>query len=205
VGPTAGDHSLRASEPPIRVNAVDMLYDGWAKLMNIRFEIRRPGGDWRAQQHLAVDVGDGVAVLPYDAARGCVLLARQFRSPAHLATGHGYLLEACAGKLDGDDPETCARREAMEELGYRLDSLERLFQAYSSSGALTERLTYFLAPYAPSDRVSEGGGHADEGEDIEVVETSLAAALGMVASGEIADAKTIILLQQLKLSGRIGP
>jgi nudix-type nucleoside diphosphatase (YffH/AdpP family) len=192
-----------ASEPPIRIRAVDTLYDGWAKLKNIRFDIRRRSGEWQAQQHLAVDVGDGVAVLPYDPRRGCVLLTRQFRSSAHLATGAGFLVEACAGKLDGDTPEACARREAVEELGYDLGALERLFEAYSSPGALTERLTYFLAPYDPADRVSDGGGHADEGEDIEVFEIPLAAAFEMISGGEIIDAKTIILLQYLKLSGRL--
>ena len=193
-----------ADEPSIRVRAVDMLYDGWAKLKNIHFDIRRRSGEWQSQQHLAVDVGDGVAILPYDAQRGCVLLARQFRSPAHLATGHGFLIEACAGKLDQDDPETCARREAMEELGYRLDRIERLFEAYSSPGALTERLTYFLAPYGPTDRVTAGGGHAEEGEDIEVLEVTLETALAMVERGEIIDVKTIVLLQALKLSGRLA-
>lgn len=193
-----------ADDPPIRIRAVDMLYDGWAKLKNIHFDIRRRSGEWQAQQHLAVDVGDGVAILPYDAQRGCVLLARQFRSPAHLATGQGFLVEACAGKLDGDDPETCARREAVEELGYRLGYIERLFEAYSSPGALTERLTYFLAPYGPTDRISDGGGHADEGEDIEVLEVPLDAALAMVAHGEIIDVKTIVLLQSLALSGRLA-
>ena len=192
-----------ADDPPIRIRAVDMLYDGGAKLKNIHFEIRRRSGEWQAQQHLAVDVGDGVAILPYDPQRGCVLLMRQFRAPAHLATGHGFLVESCAGKLDHDDPETCARREAMEELGYRLDRLERLFEAYSSPGALTERLTYFLAPYGPADRVTEGGGHADEGEDIEVLELPLDMALAMVKRGEIIDVKTIVLLQDLKLSGRL--
>jgi 8-oxo-dGTP pyrophosphatase MutT (NUDIX family) len=92
----------------------------------------------------------------------------------------------------------------VEELGHRLTSVECLFETYSSPGALTERLTYFLAPYGPADRVSEGGGHADEGEDIEVVEIPLSAALKMISRGENIDAKTIILLQYLKLSGRLA-
>jgi nudix-type nucleoside diphosphatase (YffH/AdpP family) len=191
-------------EPPIRIQAVDLLYDGWAKLKKIAFDYRRRDGSWQAQERIAVEVGDGAAVLPYDPERGTVLLVRQFRMPVHLAVGDGFLLEACAGKLDADDPETCVRREAEEELGYRLGVVEHLFDAFTSPGALTERIVFFLASYGPGDRVSAGGGHVHEGEEIEVVEMSLDAALAMIGR-EIVDAKTIILLQQLMLTGRIAP
>jgi nudix-type nucleoside diphosphatase (YffH/AdpP family) len=190
-------------DPSIRIRAVQLLYDGWAVLKNVAYDLKRRAGDWQAQEHLTIDIGHAAAILPYDPERGTVLLARQFRLPAHLAAGDGFLLEACAGKLDGDDPETCARREAEEELGYRLGAVERLFEAFMSPGALTERISFFLAPYGPADRVSDGGGHADEGEDIEVVEIPLAAAAQMIARGEIVDAKTIMLIQQLMLSGRL--
>jgi nudix-type nucleoside diphosphatase (YffH/AdpP family) len=143
-------------------------------------------------------------VLPYDPARGTVLLVRQFRLPAHLAGRTDPLIEVCAGKLDADDPETCARREAEEELGYRLGPLERAFEAFMSPGAVTERISFFLAPYSAADRVSAGGGHESEGEDIEVLELAFDEALAMVGRGQIVDAKTILLLQHLKLSGRIG-
>jgi nudix-type nucleoside diphosphatase (YffH/AdpP family) len=190
--------------PLIRIRAVQVLYDGWAVLKNVAYDLKRRAGDWQAQEHLTIDIGDAAAVLPYDPERGTVLLARQFRLPAHLATGNGFLLEVCAGKLDGDDGETCARREAEEELGYRLGAVERLFEAFMSPGALTEQISFFLARYSPADRVSDGGGHADEGEDIEVVEIPLTAAAQMIARGEIVDAKTIMLLQQLALSGRLA-
>jgi nudix-type nucleoside diphosphatase (YffH/AdpP family) len=189
------------AEPPIRIRAVEVLYDDRAVLKKTHFDYRRRNGDWQPQTRLTFNAGDAAAVLPYDTGRGTVLLARQFRLAADLASGDGFLLEACAGKLDDDDPETCARREAEEELGYRLGALERLFEAFMSPGAVSERITFFLAPYSPDDRVAAGGGHMAEGEDIEVVEARFADALAMIDSGEIIDAKTIILLQQLKLSG----
>jgi nudix-type nucleoside diphosphatase (YffH/AdpP family) len=192
------------AEPPIRIRAIDVLHDGWLRLKAVRFDFRRRSGDWQAQERLIVDSGDAASVLPYDPDRGTVLLVRQFRLPAHLAGLDGFLLEACAGKLDGDAPETCARREAEEELGYRLGALERLFDAFMSPGSLTERVAFFLAPYGPTDRISDGGGHLHEGEDIEVVETTLADALAMVDTGRIIDGKTIILLQSLKLSGHLA-
>ena len=190
------------SETPVRTRAVQVLYDGWATLKSVAFDLRRRSGDWQSQSHIVVDVGDGVTVLPYDPERGTVLLVRQFRICAHLAAGEGFLIEACAGKLDDDTPETCAHREVAEELGYRLHAVERLFQAFMSPGALTERLTFFLAAYTPADRISDGGGRADEGEDVEVLELMLSEALAKVGD-EIIDAKTILLMQALAGSDRI--
>lgn len=191
-------------EPNVRIKAADPLYQGWASLTSYRIDYRRRDGGWDAQTRVVIDIGDAAAVLPYDAARGTVLLVRQFRLPAHLAGRTDPLIEVCAGKLDADDPETCARREAEEELGYRLGPLERAFEAFMSPGAVTERISFFLAPYSAADRVSAGGGHESEGEDIEVLELAYDEALAMVGRGQIVDAKTILLLQHLKLSGRIG-
>ena len=104
--------------------------------------------------------------------------------------------------LDADDPETCIRREAEEELGYRLRDVRRLYASYMSPGSVTERLWFFVADYRPADRISDGGGSADEGEDIEVIEMTLDEALAMIGSGEIVDAKTIMLVQHLALRPR---
>jgi nudix-type nucleoside diphosphatase (YffH/AdpP family) len=126
-------------------------------------------------------------------------MVRQFRYPAYV-TGHPEpLIEACAGLLDEDDPETCIRREAEEELGYRLRDVRRLYAPYMSPGSVTERLWFFVADYRPADRISEGGGSADEGEDIEVMEVTLDKSLAMIESGDIIDAKTIMLVQHLAL------
>jgi nudix-type nucleoside diphosphatase (YffH/AdpP family) len=190
-------------EQPIRVQAVDVLYKDRKVLKKARFDFRRRNGEWQTLDRLVFEIGDASTVLPYDAARGTVLLIRQFRLPAYMAGKGGFLIEACAGKLDSDDPETCARREAEEELGYRLASVERVFEAFMSPASVSERMTFFLAPYTPSDKITAGGGLADEGEDIEVIETPFAAAWALIERGEIIDAKTIILLQQLKLSGHM--
>ncbi len=82
--------------------------------------------------------------------------------------------------------------ETQEETGIKLSGPpRRLFECYMSPGSFAERLTFFVAPYVPGDRVNAGGGLVEEGEDIEVIETTLAAALAMVEAGEIIDAKTI--------------
>ena len=189
------------AEPSIRVLKVEVLSDDWAVLKKTTLEYLRRDGTWSTQIRQTYDRGDGAAVLPYDPARGTVLLVRQFRYPAYV-TGHREpLIEVCAGLLDADDPETCARKEAEEELGYRLGKLSLVFEAFMSPGSVTERLSLYVGRYSAGDRVSTGGGHASEGEDIEVLELSLDEALAMVGRGEILDAKTIMLLQHAKLAG----
>ncbi len=185
----------------IRIRSVEVLADDWAVLKKTVLDYRRRDGSWETQTRLTFDRGDGAVILPHDSKRDTVLLVRQFRFPAYV-TGHPEpLLEACAGMLDADDPETAIRREAEEELGYRLGHVRHLYTAYTSPGSLTERLSCFTADYSPADRISDGGGHPDEGEDIEVIEMPLDDALAATRDGRIVDAKTIMLLQHLKLEG----
>jgi len=140
------------------------------------------------------DHGHGAAVLPYDAERGTVLLVRQFRLPAYLTDGgDGFIIEVCAGLLDGDDPAVCAKREAEEELGFRITNLRHVITTYASPGAVTERIAQYLADYDHESRTGAGGGHAHEGEDIEVLEIPFTEMRQMVKDGRIVDAKTVML------------
>ncbi len=184
----------------IRIRSQEILSDDWAILKKTTFDYRRRDGVWETQVRQTYDRGDGAAILPFDPDRGTVLLVRQFRWPAFV-TGHKEpLIEVCAGLLDKDDPETCIRKEAEEELGYRLKGVELVFTPYMSPGSVTERLWLFAARYTPADRISEGGGAPEEGEDIEVLEMPVDDALAAISDGRIIDAKTILLLQHLKLN-----
>lgn len=186
-------------EDRIRIKSVEVLSDDWAVLKKTIFDYRRNDGVWETQIRQTYDRGDGAVILPFDPERSTVLLVRQFRYPAYV-TGHAEpLVEACAGLLDENDPETAIRKEAEEELGYRLGDIQRVYAPYMSPGSVTERLTFFTAHYTPTDRISGGGGAADEGEDIEVLEVALDEALAMTRDGRIIDAKTIMLIQHLKL------
>jgi nudix-type nucleoside diphosphatase (YffH/AdpP family) len=182
----------------IRNISVEVLADDWYVLRKAAFEIRRRDGSWHREEREAYDRGNGAVVLLHDPDRDTVLLTRQFRWPAY-ENGHpdGMLIEACAGLLDEEDPETAIRREAREETGVAVAEARLLFTAYMSPGSVTERLHFFYATYSSEERRAEGGGVAEEGEDIEVVELGVPEALAMVRSGEIADAKTIMLLQWL--------
>jgi nudix-type nucleoside diphosphatase (YffH/AdpP family) len=183
----------------IRLRGETILAARRFPLREILFDYRRKDGRWQTQRYEVYGCGDAVAILPYDPARGVVLLARQFRLAAFLNGGSESLIEACAGMLAGSDPESRVREEAEEELGCRVTRLHKLFTAFASPGVSTERITYFVAEYSSSDRISAGGGLAGEGEDIEVIELPLDRALDMIGRGEIVDAKTIIL--HVKLHG----
>ena len=175
---------------------------GFAHLETFAFKRRRSDGEMVELKREITDAGDGVTILPYDPSRGTIILIRQFRAVAFLAEGRETMIEACAGKLEGDDPLIRVVKETEEETGIRLTGAPReLFTAYSTPGSFTERLTYFVAPYAAKDRVSKGGGLKEEDEDIEVIETSLDAALAMVERGEIVDAKTILMLYYARATG----
>ncbi|MGC5009340.1 NUDIX domain-containing protein [Streptosporangium sp. DT93] len=188
--------------PRVRVREVELLSSSWYVLRRTTFDYRRRDGGWSTEHRETYDRGNGATVLLYDAERATVLLTRQFRYPVYV-NGHpdGLLVETAAGLLDDDDPETAIRREAAEETGYDIGEVERVFDVYMSPGSVTERIHFFAAPYRADRRISDGGGLADDGEDIEVMELPFAKALDMISSGEIADAKTIMLLQWAVLSG----
>ena len=188
--------------PDVRVLDVEVTSDGWHVLRRTTLEVRGRDGAWTTQTRETYDRGNGAAILLYDAQRRTVLLTRQFRYPVYV-NGHpdGRFVEAAAGLLDADDPETAIRREAAEELGVRIGELEHVLDAFMSPGSVTERIHFYAAPYTPADRVADGGGLPEDGEDIEVLELPFDDALAMVADGRITDAKTIMLLQWAALTG----
>jgi len=176
-----------------------LLSDNWYLLKKITFERATANGSRARQTREVYDRGNGATILLYNDARRTVVLTRQFRLPAFMNGHDGYLIEAAAGLLDDASPEHRIRLEAEEETGYRIGTVEPVFEAFMSPGSVTERLHFFMAPYEAADRVGAGGGLAEEGEDIAVLEYGYDAAFALIASGEIVDAKTIMLLQHLEL------
>ena len=142
--------------------------------------------------------GHSVAVLPYDAARRCALVIRQFRAAVFAACGEDSVVEACAGMIESEDAETSVRRESEEELGLDLRQVEFVARIWPSPGISTERASLFLAPYRPEDRTGPGGGLASEHEDITVIETPLAALGADADGGRIVDAKLLVLVLSLR-------
>ena len=191
----------------VRVHEVTLLSDNWYTLRTTASIRLSPtttdavgnDGQWQRMHRETYDRGNGATLLPYDLQRRTVLLTRQFRYPAFVNGHDDLLIEAAAGLLDDAAPEERIRAEVEEELGYRLGEVRKIFECFMSPGSVTEKLHFFVAPYESSMRVGEGGGLAEEGEDIEVLELGIDEALAMVADGRIADAKTVMLLYHARL------
>jgi nudix-type nucleoside diphosphatase (YffH/AdpP family) len=178
----------------IEIEDVTTLADDWAVLKKTRLRFQRADGSWQSQVRETYDRGNGAAILLYDPDRRTVVLTRQFRYPAFVNGHDDLLVEVPAGLLDNASPEDRIRAELEEETGYRVRDVRQIFDAFMSPGSVTERLHFFVANYSSDDRVAEGGGKADEGEDIEHFEPTIYEALQMIDDGRIKDGKTIMLL-----------
>jgi nudix-type nucleoside diphosphatase (YffH/AdpP family) len=186
----------------IRIKEVKVLSDDWYVLKKTTFDIRRNDGTWQTVSRETYDRGNGATILLFNRTQKTVLLTRQFRFPAFVnGCEDGMLIEACAGLLEKDDPETAIRRETEEETGYHIGSVFKLFEAYMSPGSVTEKLHFFAAEYSPLQKKGGGGGVVDHGEEIDLVELGLDEALNMIEIGQIQDGKTVMLLQHAKLKG----
>lgn len=187
--------------PSVNIIETSILSDNWYILRKITYEYTDKHGDIQVHSREAYDRGNGATILLYNTSQGTVILTKQFRMPTFInGNPTGMLIEACAGLLDKDNPEDCIRRETEEETGYKITDVRKIYEAYMSPGSVTEILHFFVAEYTKDMKVNEGGGVAHEQENIEVLEVKLEDAMNMIKSGEIMDAKTIMLLQYIKLN-----
>jgi GDP-mannose pyrophosphatase NudK len=183
----------------------EVLSNNWYTLNKLTFEYQKEDGSWETQQREAYDRGNGAAILLYNQAKKTVVLTRQFRMPTYInGNTDGMMIEVCAGLLDGDHPEDCIKKEVEEETGYKVDKVTKVFESYMSPGSVTEILYFFIGSYEDAIKLSDGGGAEDETENIEVLEYPFDKALAMITSGEIKDAKTIMLLQYVKINKLLG-
>lgn len=187
------------SHDRIRVQQRQRLSEGWAMLESVTFDYLRSDKQWQQQVREVYHRGHGAAVLLCERSLRRVILVRQFRFPAWHEDGDGFLVEVPAGIVEEDDAAATIQAEIEQETGYRITRPQYLFNAYVSPGSVTESIHYFLADYVASDRIAEGGGLADEGEDIEVLEVAFDEAMSWIGDGRIRDAKTIVLLQHAAL------
>lgn len=181
----------------IHICDVETIAHDKGKLLNVSYEQRRRDGEQQRRKREIYDNGNSAVILPYDPDHKTVLLTRQLRLPVFLQDGTERTVEACAGKLDGEKAEQRIVKEMQEELGYRIAKVQPLFELYVSPAAVMEKISFFTCAYSPADKVSDGGGLKEEGEDIDVVEVTLEKAAAMIATGEIVDAKTVVLVQYL--------
>lgn len=190
--------------PSIKIQNTEILSDNWYLLNKVTFDYQKKDDSWITQKREVYDRGNGAAILLYNTQQKTVILTRQFRLPTYLnGNDSGMMIEVCAGLLDEDNPEQCIIRETEEETGYRLTKVTKIMQTYMSPGAVTEILYLFVGAYDQSMKVNEGGGVAHEQENIDVLEMPYEEAYAMIASGQIQDAKTIMLLQHAKINNLV--
>jgi GDP-mannose pyrophosphatase NudK len=182
----------------------EVLSNNWYTLRKLTFRYRLKDGSWLEQVREAYDRGNGATILLYNRTQKTVILTRQFRLPTFInGNPEGMLIEACAGLLDKENPEECIRRETEEETGYKVSDVRKIFELYMSPGSVTEILYFFVAEYSKDMKVNAGGGAEHEQENIQVLELTFENALRMIDTGEIKDAKTVILLQYCRLHGLV--
>ncbi len=192
-------------QPKIKNIEKQVLSNNWYTLYKIGFDYQRQDGSWVRQYRESYDRGNGAGILLYNRQKQTVVLIRQFRMPTYVNGNEtGMLIETCAGLLDGQDPETCIINEVFEETGYHIEKVEKVIETYMSPGAVTEILHLYIGEYTDEMKVNHGGGLAEEHEEIEVLEIPVETALKWIATGEIRDAKTIILLQYLAIQLKSG-
>jgi ADP-ribose pyrophosphatase len=185
-----------------RVEIIDRKreYDGFFKLDQITLRYERFDGRMSEPlNRLLFERGNSAAVLLYDEAADAVVLVNQFRYPAYVDDGPGWLWEVVAGTCMDEPSDVVVRKELLEEAGYSVERLEHIMSFYLSPGACSERMELYLGYVRAGSRVAEGGGLAEHGEDILVRQFGWPEAQRMLDDGEICDAKTIIALQHLAL------
>jgi len=184
----------------VKIKKITNLSDDWYKLDKVNFDYQLISGEWQNQNRESYNRGNGACILLYNSKEKTVVLTKQFRMPSYLnGNGDGMLIEVCAGLLDEDDPRSCIIKEVEEETGYRINDPVKVLEVYSSPGAVTEIIHYFISEYNSKMKISEGGGKEEETEEIEVLEIDFNRTLKMIDNGIIKDAKTIILLQYARL------
>jgi len=189
------------NDPKITIQKTELLSDNWYILNKVTFDYQKPDNSIITQQREVYDRGNGAAILLYNTTDKTIILTRQFRIPTYLnGNKSGMMIEVCAGLLDQDEPEQCIIRETEEETGYRISKVKKIMETYMSPGAITEILYLFVGEYDASMKVSEGGGLEHEQENIEVIEMPFDQAYTMIETGELKDAKTIMLLQYAKIN-----
>jgi nudix-type nucleoside diphosphatase (YffH/AdpP family) len=189
----------------VKINSIKNLASDHYMLDKVNFDYQTKDGKWQNQSRESYDRGDGACILLYNSSKKKVILTKQFRMPSYLNENEdGMMIEVCAGLLDEDDPITCIKKEAEEETGYKISEPKKVLEIYSTPGAVTEKIHYFIAEYSNDMKISEGGGLEEETEEIEVLETDFKKAIEMISTGEICDAKTIILLQYAQINNIIS-
>lgn len=196
----AGPDKKACMSEQVKINNTSVIYNEEGTLSLVNFNVRLNDGSWQTKERIVFNHGNAVTVLLYNTQKNTLLLTQQFRLVPYLNDGRQEkLIETCAGIIEDETPEQAILREIKEETGYVITAVKEIMSAYSSPGAYTELLHYFIAEYSDEQKVAKGGGLQEEQEELDVLEVDFDEACRMVAEGLIIDAKTIVLIQYAQL------
>ncbi|WP_434356951.1 ADP-ribose diphosphatase [Parasalinivibrio latis] len=196
----SGVYSPTFTRDDAEVTAVETVYDGYFKMHKYAFRHRLFSGGWsEVIERELFERGHAVAVLPYDPVSDRVVMVEQIRVGAMVAGQSSWQLEIVAGVIDkGQTSEQVAYREAEEEAGLQVESLQKITRYMSSSGGCSESLDVYLG-IVDAGKAEGIHGLPEEGEDILVHVLSREEAYKLVENGTIENAASIIAIQWLQL------
>jgi len=187
----------RAAE--VTLSAPTSIGSGYMRYERFELSLPRDGEAALQQKRDVIRASRVAAVLPVDLARGQIVLLRQFRLPAHLATGRGDMVEIVAGRIDGDESAAAAAaRECFEEIGVTPERLIELFSVLPTPGFTDEYVTFFLG-FVDSSQALTRGGLAGENEDTRPFVVSIDDAVAALEHGGVANGLFVSALQWLAL------
>jgi GDP-mannose pyrophosphatase NudK len=176
------------------------VLDAYFKVDEQIFTIKKDNGTEKEISRLRLNRPDAVAVLIFNEEEETMTFVRQYRPAIGLKNDNEPIVEIAAGIIDeGENPEEAAKREVLEETGYKVENLEKLHEYYPGVGYCSERTTIYIARVKNEDKIEEGGGLEVEGEMMEIVETPVEMVYQEFDEGNFVDGKTIIALQEFRL------
>ena len=178
------------------IEKTQRIFDDFFKIDEaiVRFE-KFNGVMSQPVRRLHFERGETVAALIYNTDTQKVVLVNQFRYPA-FTKGSGWLTEVVAGILKtGEDPVEAIIREVEEETGFKVSKLEHIASFFVSPGGSSEMIKLYYTEVKAVDKISEGGGLIEEGEDVKLVELTVDELKQMLINAELVDSKTLIAAQ----------
>ncbi len=186
---------------PIKNVVQKEISNFWGTLRRLSFDYTFKNGKVQRLTHEVYGKSDGVAILLHNPESKRIILTKQFRAPVWVAQkNQSTLVEVCGGAIDGiEDPMETVKRESLEEVGIEPTNIQFVCETFLSPGILSERIYLYTGEYRKEQLTSKNGGVFEEGEEIEVLEITYDEAFAMIKSGELIDARTLILLQHLRI------
>jgi ADP-ribose pyrophosphatase len=195
-------------KPTINLIAETRDYDGYLKIDKAIFKETHESKGEVTYSRFKLTRPDAVAIVLYNSDDDTIILVKQHRYPIQgKVTSNIY--EIIAGKIDeGEDPSHAAIREVEEEVGYKIQEGNLIYQSsfFASPGYSSEIIHLYAASVANKDKVSDGGGVEGEHENIDIHHVPVENLFNMLTSGEIVDAKSIIgahALWHIRNDGRV--